>query len=150
VKKLDALSQKQQKTRLSRVLNCIQKFNERIEPYFQVVGIFVQSNPEYAAIFWGSLRLLLQVYIPITLTQEKQLADFIYAQLVDNFSGFFDKLLHILLEISAAIPQYDDIANLFHSSISERMGRHLEGVYENLFSFFQIVAGVFTKSDGSM
>lgn len=58
--------------------------------------------------------------------------------------------MQILSELSAAIPQYDDIVTLFHESMSERMGRHLERVYEDLFSFFQMVASVFTKSDGSM
>jgi hypothetical protein len=69
---------------------------------------------------------------------------------VDNFSSFFDKLVHVLAELSAVLPQYDDIAVLYNGPMSERMSRHLEGVYENLFAFFQMVAEVFVKSDGSM
>ena len=32
-----------------------------LEPYFKIIGIFVSSNPEYAAIIWGGIRLVLQV-----------------------------------------------------------------------------------------
>ena len=39
----------------------MQRFGERLEPYFKIVDIFVSSNPQYAALFWGSLRLVLKV-----------------------------------------------------------------------------------------
>lgn len=34
---------------------------ENLRPFFDVVNIFVQSNPEFSAIFWGAFRLVLQV-----------------------------------------------------------------------------------------
>ena len=71
-------------------------------------------------------------------------------QLVDNFSGFFDKIIQNLTEIAGALPQYDDIVSLFNEPVSLRVTRHLEEIYANVFAFFEIVAKVFTKSDGSM
>ena len=44
-----------------RWLSIVRRFAERLEPYFKIVDIFVSSNPQYAAIFWGSLRLVLKV-----------------------------------------------------------------------------------------
>jgi hypothetical protein len=39
----------------------IRKFNGALEPYFAVVDILIQSHPDYAALVWGALRLVLQV-----------------------------------------------------------------------------------------
>jgi hypothetical protein len=44
-----------------RWLSIVKKFADRLEPYFSIVDIFVSSHPEYAALFWGSLRLVLKV-----------------------------------------------------------------------------------------
>ncbi|KAF2874799.1 hypothetical protein BDV95DRAFT_299092 [Massariosphaeria phaeospora] len=130
LKKLKAISLKQQSMRFSRMTMAIQTFNDRLRPYFAAIGTLVQAKPEFAALFWGSMRLILQ--------------------LVDNVSGFFDKVTHALAELSGALPQYDDISRLFKQPMSSRMISHLEGVYGSLFGFFQIIAEVFSKSDGTM
>jgi hypothetical protein len=41
--------------------NAVQKCSEQLSPYFEVVGIAVQSHPEWAALAWGSFRLVLLV-----------------------------------------------------------------------------------------
>ena len=61
LKKLEGLTQKQLNTRFGRTTKCIHKLNSYIKPYFGAVNILVSSHPEHAAIFWGSLRLILQV-----------------------------------------------------------------------------------------
>jgi hypothetical protein len=61
LKKLDVLSKQSQRKRGARFLSSIKLFNDRLQPYFEVVNIFIQSNPKYAAIVWGALRLVLQV-----------------------------------------------------------------------------------------
>jgi hypothetical protein len=43
------------------ILPQIRTFSERLQPYLEIVSIFVQSNPQYNAIVWGSLRLIFQV-----------------------------------------------------------------------------------------
>ncbi|KAI0862908.1 hypothetical protein F4860DRAFT_102910 [Xylaria cubensis] len=43
---------------LSRCCNRIKRLSERLSPFFRVVDIFVSSNPQYAAIAWGAIRLI--------------------------------------------------------------------------------------------
>jgi hypothetical protein len=49
------------KKKWAKVLRGVQKCSEKLEPYFAVLGIFVSSHPEWAAIAWGAFRLVLQV-----------------------------------------------------------------------------------------
>jgi hypothetical protein len=59
VKKLEATA-----TRVGRrgkSMRCVYTLSKRLEPYFEVVNIFIQSNPQYSALFWGAFRLVLQV-----------------------------------------------------------------------------------------
>lgn len=39
----------------------IDRFAQRWQPFFDVVGIFVSSNPEWSALAWGALRLVFLV-----------------------------------------------------------------------------------------
>jgi predicted KAP-like P-loop ATPase len=39
----------------------ISRLESGLSPYFAVVNLFVQSNPETASIVWGGIRLVLQV-----------------------------------------------------------------------------------------
>jgi hypothetical protein len=59
VRKLDDGTKGRSWTR--RVLRCINTLKEALEPYFRVVDILVSSKPEYAALVWGSIRLVFQV-----------------------------------------------------------------------------------------
>jgi hypothetical protein len=43
------------------ILSRIKSFTDHLQPYFEILGIVVQSNPEWAAIAWGAFRLVLQV-----------------------------------------------------------------------------------------
>lgn len=54
---------KQDNSRASRLLNVVKKCSEKLEPYFQIIGIVVQSHPEWTAIAWGAFRLVLQVRV---------------------------------------------------------------------------------------
>ena len=55
----------------------IKSFSDRLEPYFDVIGIIVQAHPEYAAFVWGTVRMVLQVnstclvWIVITVYMQK-------------------------------------------------------------------------------
>lgn len=44
-----------------RLIGCIAAFGDTLEPYFKVIGIFVQSHPEFAAIVWGAFSLVIKV-----------------------------------------------------------------------------------------
>ena len=39
----------------------IHKFGASLQPYFKILNIVVQSHPEWSAIAWGAVRLVLQV-----------------------------------------------------------------------------------------
>lgn len=50
--------------RTSRLLDACKKINEfgkAMEPFFNIVNIFVSSHPEWAAIAWGAIRMVFQV-----------------------------------------------------------------------------------------
>jgi hypothetical protein len=48
-------------SRWSKCFDRIKRFTEHLEPYFEVIGLFVSSHPEWTAIAWGALRLILQI-----------------------------------------------------------------------------------------
>jgi hypothetical protein len=47
--------------RLRNSLKKVQKFAERLEPYFGAIGAIIQSKPEIAGIVWGCMRATLLV-----------------------------------------------------------------------------------------
>lgn len=128
IKKLDLLSQRHQKTKLWRVLKCVETFSARLTPYFTIVNTFVSSNPQYAAIVWGLLQFVLQ--------------------LAESFTTFFDRLVKVIAKISDAFPMYEDIVRLYTGRKSTRLRAHVEQVYSDILQFFQHVAGIFTRVDG--
>jgi hypothetical protein len=48
------------KSWFTRMTMQIESFSKQLQPYFDILGIVVQSRPEWAAIAWGSLRLVLK------------------------------------------------------------------------------------------
>ncbi|MCJ1398403.1 hypothetical protein MMC11_001601 [Xylographa trunciseda] len=177
------------KRHITKYIAQIQRLSDNLTPYFDVIGILVSSNPEYAAIAWGAFRLVLQ--------------------LASNYIGFFEKLLAIIERFGESFPQYDRISHIYEDRPSEIPGLPAKGplskqllaaiqlrrttkqkndniqkkeelqkaeelqkqkqlqmkkelrsskplknslikVYVDLFMFFQSVARVFTKADGSI
>lgn len=51
----------QNKRKLGMLCRKIEKFSTAWAPFFEITGIFVQSNPEYAALAWGAVRLVFLV-----------------------------------------------------------------------------------------
>lgn len=49
---------------LSACANKINNLAVRLRPFFDIVSIFVSSNPEFAAIAWGSICLVFKVCPP--------------------------------------------------------------------------------------
>jgi hypothetical protein len=50
---------------LSVCANKINSLAVRLSPFFDIVNIFVSSNPEFAAIAWGSIFLVFKVCPPL-------------------------------------------------------------------------------------
>ncbi|TAQ84117.1 hypothetical protein B7494_g7557 [Chlorociboria aeruginascens] len=111
-----------------QILERVSKFNDHIQPYFDVLGIVVSAHPEYAAFAWGSIRLVLQ--------------------LASNFITFFEKLGEILRTLCTVMPQFADILLLIDTEQSERLKLYIQQYYVDLFEFLKTVARVFTKKDG--
>ncbi|KAF2472857.1 uncharacterized protein BDR25DRAFT_258324 [Lindgomyces ingoldianus] len=130
IHKLSVLGKKWQKTRVNRAVNRVKAFSDRLQPFFACISIFIQSNPTYSAIVWGSVRLVLQ--------------------LASNFSSFFEKLLGILQRISESFPQYQEINAFCRRDSSQRLKRHVEHVYGDLLNFFQHIAKIFSTGSGDM
>jgi hypothetical protein len=51
-----------EKGRRNRIIQSIKIFTENLQPYFEVLNIFISSHPDWAAIAWGAFRLVLQVF----------------------------------------------------------------------------------------
>lgn len=61
IKKLHVIQKQSQNWKIGACLKRICAFSDALKPYFEVVTIFVSSNPQYTALLWGALRLILQV-----------------------------------------------------------------------------------------
>lgn len=65
MRKLEEVANKRRMRGGSRFLDRIARLSGRLEPFFEVVNIMIQSNPEYTALAWGALRFILQVWAPV-------------------------------------------------------------------------------------
>jgi hypothetical protein len=135
-----------------KLLTCVQRCGDCLQPYFEVVGTVIQSHPEVAAIAWGSFRLVLLVREPIYLNHSEIVID--EYQLASNFGTFFDKLGHIFEELSKRIPAYNEISQLLaktkvQTQISDRFLGSLRAFYIDLYEFFRSVTRVFSQKNGS-
>ncbi|KAF2183589.1 hypothetical protein K469DRAFT_784815 [Zopfia rhizophila CBS 207.26] len=90
IKLFESLSRKP--SLLKRVISKIDTLNQMLSPYFDSIGFFVQSHPEFAAIAWGAIRLALQ--------------------LASNFSSFFEKLIHTLEQLAAQFPRFTSVPSV--------------------------------------
>ena len=52
---------KQDRRKHDIMIGHIHKFGASLQPYFEILNIVVQSCPEWSAIAWGAVRLVLQV-----------------------------------------------------------------------------------------
>ncbi|RSL87483.1 hypothetical protein CDV31_016241 [Fusarium ambrosium] len=114
---------------IGEAVQCVRTFSNRLEPYFATIGVFVQSHPEFAAVAWGAVRLILK--------------------LASNFGGFFQKLTSMLSEIGDMLPRYRDILQLSPACVSDSFRESLIRLYADVFDFFTAVARVFTQKRGT-
>jgi hypothetical protein len=50
-----------QKSMLTRCCGQVTRLSNKLSPFFKVVDLFVSSNPTFAAVAWGSIRLVFVV-----------------------------------------------------------------------------------------
>jgi hypothetical protein len=63
---------------------------------------------------------------------------------------FLEKFMTLLSHLSDAFPQYDAIVSHFDGNPPDRLRKHIEGVYHDLFEFLHLSLRVFIASSGSM
>lgn len=63
VENFEAISRR--KWRFEDSLQRVKKFSNCLQPYFETISIVLQNHPEIPAIFWGALRLILQVVVSL-------------------------------------------------------------------------------------
>ncbi|KAF2200065.1 hypothetical protein GQ43DRAFT_90178 [Delitschia confertaspora ATCC 74209] len=111
----------------------IKGFSDFLSPYFKVIEIVFQSNPEWSCIAWGAFRLVLQ--------------------LASNFTTFFEKLSKLIEKLTATLPQYAEFYQTLCSgdrSFSPRLSNSLVRFYVDMLEFFQAVARVFSRPNGKL
>jgi hypothetical protein len=50
------------RSRMTVACGKLQRFASKLEPYFDIVNIFMRATPGYASLVWGSVRLIFQVH----------------------------------------------------------------------------------------
>lgn len=109
----------EQKRTASVLLKRIKTLSDSLEPYFRIVEIVIQSNPEFAAIAWGAFRLIVQF--------------------ASNFAEFFEKLAIAIERIAAVFPGYWGIERYIDlRKVSKSFKSSLCAIYLDLFDFFSI------------
>ncbi|CAI6335391.1 unnamed protein product [Periconia digitata] len=112
----------------------IHRFSECLSPYFKVIEIVCQSNPEWSCVAWGAFRLVLQ--------------------LASNFSTFFEKLTKLIEKLTTRLPHYteyyESVILTPKYRVSHRLSDSLMRFYVDILDFFQAVGGVFTKPCGKL
>jgi len=61
VANIAALYPKSRKSLADKTAQHVSSFSLKLKPYFEILGIFVQSHPEWTALAWGAIRLILEV-----------------------------------------------------------------------------------------
>ncbi|KAK3998072.1 hypothetical protein QBC44DRAFT_375961 [Cladorrhinum sp. PSN332] len=128
IAKMDVLA-KQHVARRGKITKSIQSLSKLLAPYFEIVNIFVQSNPEFSALFWGAFRLVLE--------------------LASNLVSFFEKLLDLLAQLNDVFLRYEDILQVCNDENSSRIRHGVEAIYVDLLDeIFQCAVKIFTRSTG--
>jgi hypothetical protein len=50
----------------------IDRFGKALEPFFKILEIFVSSDPNWAATFWGAIRMVFLVSVTIIFSSTQQ------------------------------------------------------------------------------
>ena len=75
LRNLGVFSRTDHERRLRNSLGKVQRFTEKLEPYFDAMGIIIQSHPEIAGIIWGSIRSALLVILYGSSLRKEELTD---------------------------------------------------------------------------
>ncbi|RPA75620.1 hypothetical protein BJ508DRAFT_311810 [Ascobolus immersus RN42] len=107
----------------------IHKLSSRLEPYFKIVEIILQTDPKWSSIAWGGFRLILQ--------------------LACNFTKFFEKLLDSIATVGKLLPRYEELLTVWKDpkEVPQRVRDIIAQIFVCLMTFFSDTVGIFIKRD---
>ncbi|KAF2115635.1 hypothetical protein BDV96DRAFT_658883 [Lophiotrema nucula] len=113
----------------------IQQFGQRFAPFFKVISIFVQTNPKYAGLVWGSLRMIYQ--------------------LGEQYIAFLERLCESFRCISGKLPGYATAARVLQAVKNQQGGRldyrllrSLVSIYKDIIAYCYQAYGFLTNQTG--
>ncbi|OAL44689.1 hypothetical protein IQ07DRAFT_235234 [Pyrenochaeta sp. DS3sAY3a] len=129
------LSESKKSSKFTKLLNVVNKCGQSLASYFEVVGIVVQSHPEWAGLAWGSLRLILA--------------------LASNYVSFFEKLENLFERLNRVIRGYQELSAQFKKlnteiNVSSEFSSSLQAFYIDVLEIFRGIARIFTKKTGEL
>ncbi|KAF5608591.1 NACHT domain protein [Fusarium subglutinans] len=96
--KEDAKSHPVHSSTLTQCCKGINSIANRLSPFFDVAGLFVSSHPEFAALAWGSLRL---VFV-----------------LGSNHAKFLERVCDMFESMSMVLPAYEEYVSRLRSRLT--------------------------------
>ncbi|KAH6880794.1 hypothetical protein B0T10DRAFT_581439 [Thelonectria olida] len=132
VRSLDTMVEGPRRRKALILIRKVQVFGERLGQYFKVVDILCSTQPEWANIVWGALRLVLQ--------------------LASNFGSFLDKLCERLEQLGACMPRFEEVftsLKLSAQQFTSRLPDALVNFYHCILDFCYEVTRIFIRKDGS-
>ncbi|KAH7348267.1 hypothetical protein BKA66DRAFT_447366 [Pyrenochaeta sp. MPI-SDFR-AT-0127] len=113
---------KSRSSKTQRALNATSRLADKLGPYFEVVNIYVQSHPEYAALVWGTLRFILL--------------------LATNYTTFLAKIELMLSRMMNTMPDFERFLDQIRRSdlaaaegVIPRLGQALAWIYGDILTF---------------
>jgi hypothetical protein len=126
----DVLNHKIQRSAILKCARRIEVVSTKLSPLFAIVDIFVQTNPEYAGIFWGAIRLV-----------------FLWGS---NFTSFLEKTCEMFEFMVCTLPAYENAAQaqtkLLQNRLSDRILDALSMVYSDILAFCAQVCQILSPS----
>lgn len=113
-----------QNVKWTRTFERITAFSDRLQPYFQI-------NPEWSAIAWGALRLVLRV----SSLPRRALWRLTCPQLASNFTTFFEKLSELVEKYTSCIPRYADVLEFGEQLVSQDFAFHSRAYTQTFLNF---------------
>ncbi|KAI4867277.1 hypothetical protein F4820DRAFT_468079 [Hypoxylon rubiginosum] len=92
------------RSRLTAACRKFQHLVSRLQPYFDVVEVFVQVKPEYMALIWGSLKMIFK--------------------LSSNYISFLDKMADMFSNIATQLPAYEEFVTILQKRAAYRGENH--------------------------
>lgn len=144
-----------QKSTLMRCCKGVSALAERLDPFFDIIALFVSAHPEFAAIAWGSLRLVFVVssdsWLP---TAWRDSVETNAVKLGQNHAQFLKGVCELFQAMSLKLPIYEDFLRKWTSLHSGqqppvRLITAMAYIYADLIQFCFDICQIFSRKKSS-